>query len=108
MVDDQGFDSVTEARKFARDALHSLDGENRGRMFVEHGTARFEVAGTAMSRLVCHRSFRAEQEESWAILSRSPGPEGHSVEVPMGSAKGYIPLASSTISDPSKRRWKNS
>jgi hypothetical protein len=91
MVDDRGFDTLTEARKSAREALHSLDGRNRGRMFVEHGTARFEVAGTAMSRLVCHRSFNAEQEGSWAILSRSPGPEGDSVEVPMGSAKGYIP-----------------
>lgn len=91
IVDDQGFDTVTEARKSARDALHSLDGKNRGRMFVEYGTARFEVAGTTMSKLVCHRSFNAEQEGSWVILSRSPGPEVDSVEVPMGSATGYIP-----------------
>jgi hypothetical protein len=44
-----------------------------------------------MSKLVCHRSFNVEQEGSWAILTRSPGPKSDSVEVPMGSAKGYIP-----------------
>ena len=90
-VDDQGFDDVTAARKAAQQALHSLDGDKRARVVVEHGSARFEVAGTLGSKLVCHRNSDADDENSWAILSRPRRAAGESVEVPIGRMKGFIP-----------------
>jgi hypothetical protein len=91
IVDAQGFNTLTEARKAARGALHSLDGDKRQRLVVEHGSARFEVAGTVASKLVCHRNPTAEQEDSWAILARPEEATDKSVEVPMGPMKGFIP-----------------
>ena len=91
IVDAQGFTTVAEARKVARGALRSLDGDQRERLVVEHGSARFEVAGTVASKLVCHRNPTAEREDSWAILSRPEEVTHESVEVPMGPMKGFIP-----------------
>lgn len=92
LVDGQGFDSVGGALEAAGAALNALDGKARGRLAVEHGLARFEVVGDVGSRLVCHRSPDADEESSWAVLVRPGRPTDESVEVPMGDAKGFIPL----------------
>ena len=91
IVDDQGCTTVAEARIAAREALHALDGDKRERVVVEHGSARFEVAGTVVSKLVCHRNSYAERDDSWVILARPGQDADGSVEVPMGSMKGFIP-----------------
>jgi len=91
VVNGQGVNTAAEARNSARDALHALDGDKHERLVVEHGAARFEAAGSATSTLVCHRNSDAEQEDSWSILSRPEQPSDASVEVPMGSTKGFIP-----------------
>lgn len=91
VVNAQGFNTVTEARRAARAALRSLDGDKRERLIVEHGSARLEVAGTVASKLVCHRNPTAEREDSWAIMSRPEEVTHQSVEVPMGPMKGFIP-----------------
>lgn len=91
VVGAKGFNTVTEARRAALAALRSLDGDKRERLVVEHGSARFEVAGTVASKLVCHRNPTAEREDSWAILSRPEEVTYKSVEVPMGPMKGFIP-----------------
>lgn len=90
-VNGRGIGTLTEARKVAQEALHSLDGDKRARVVVEHGSARFEVAGTLPSKLVCHRNPDADDENSWAILSRTGHASDESVEVPMGRMKGFIP-----------------
>ncbi|MBT2550976.1 hypothetical protein J7I85_22220 [Arthrobacter sp. ISL-65] len=90
-VNGQGIDALTEARKTARDALHSLDGNKHERVVVEHGSARFEVAGSLPSKLVCHRNPEGDNDFSWAVLSRTGQAADESVEVPMGPMKGFIP-----------------
>lgn len=55
-VDKRGFGSAAEARRLADEALHSLDGAKRGRLTVEHGSARFEVAGGVKAGMVCHHA----------------------------------------------------
>lgn len=90
-VDGQGVDNLTEARKAAEEALHSLDGNKHERVIVEHGPARFEVAGAVPSKLVCHRNPDADNDFSWAILSRTGHASEEPVEVPMGRMKGFIP-----------------
>lgn len=52
----RGFGSAAEARRLADEALHSLDGAKRGRLTVEHGSARFEVAGGVKAGMVCHHA----------------------------------------------------
>lgn len=91
MVDGQGLASAAEARSAAGAALRSLDGKSRGRLAVEHGAARFEVAGGVGVGLVCHRNADATDEGSWAVLVRSEGVAEESVEVPMGAGSGYMP-----------------
>ena len=90
-VNGQGMDTLTEARKAATGALHSLDGNKYERVVVGHGPARFEVAGALPSKLVCHRNPEADDDFSWAILSRTGHGSGESVEVPIGGMKGFIP-----------------
>jgi hypothetical protein len=90
-VNGEGMDKLAEARKAAAEALHLLDGNKHGRVVVEHGPARFEVAGALPSTLVCHRNPDAGSDFSWAILSRTGQGSGESVEVPMGRMKGCIP-----------------
>lgn len=88
-VNGQGIDTLTEARKAASDALHSLDGNKAERVIVEQGPAR--VAGAVPSKLVCHRNPDADNDFSWAILSRTGHASEESMEVPMGRTKGFIP-----------------
>ncbi|MDQ1058644.1 hypothetical protein QFZ23_002545 [Arthrobacter globiformis] len=90
-VDGQGFSTVAEARKAAGAALHALDGGTRGRLSVDRGSARFEVAGGVALGLVCHRNADATNEGSWAVLVRSAGIADESVEIPMGDVKGFMP-----------------
>lgn len=90
-VNYHGIDMLAGARKEATQALHSLDGTKHERVVVEHGPARFEVAGALPSKLVCHRNSDAGSDFSWAILSRTEGVSHESVEVPMGRMKGFIP-----------------
>lgn len=89
-VNGQGADTLKEARKAATEALHLLDGTKHGRVVVEHGPARFEVAGVLPSKLVCHRNPDAGSDFSWAVLSQA-GRSDESVEVPIGRLKGFIP-----------------
>jgi hypothetical protein len=98
IVDEQGFDTVAEARAAADAALSALDGNTRGRLTVEHGSARLEVVGSTSSGLVCHRNSEAADEGSWAVLVRPGQVTEESVEVPMGDAKGFIP--SRWVNDP--------
>jgi hypothetical protein len=98
IVDEQGFDTVAEARAAADAALSALDGNTRGRLTVEHGSARLEVVGSTSSGLVCHRNSEAADEGSWAVLVRLGQATEESVEVPMGDAKGFIP--SRWVNDP--------
>lgn len=87
----QDIGNPTEARKAATEALHALDGDKHERVVVEHGTARFEVAGALPAKLVCHRNPDADSDFSWAILSQAGHGSDESVEVPMGRMKGFIP-----------------
>lgn len=90
-VNGQGIDTLAEARTAATEALQSGDGNKYERVVVEHGTARFEVAGSLPSKLVCHRNPDAASDFSWAILARTGHASEDSVEVPMGRMKGFIP-----------------
>ena len=91
-VNGHGIDTLAEVRKVAKQHLHILDGERHHRLVVEHGSARFEVAGSLPSKLVCHRTNDVESELSWAVLE-NPGPvEDQSIEVPIGRIEGFIPL----------------
>lgn len=91
-VDEQGFGTLAEARRAAGEALHALDGKKRGRLFVAHGAARFEVAGGVGLGLVCHRSANAADEGSWAVMVRPGQVSDESVEIQMGKIKGLMPL----------------
>lgn len=91
-VDGQEFASAGEARKAASAALRSLDGNASAHLYVEHGSARFEVAGSAGTGLVCHRNPDVSKDASWAVLVRTDQAADDSVEVPMGDVKGFIPL----------------
>lgn len=90
-VNGKGYNTVTEVRRAATAALHSLDGNKNWRLTVEHGTARFDASGSASSGLVCHRTPDADKVGSWAILGRSDAPEAEAAEVPMGGLTGSIP-----------------
>ncbi|WP_261792164.1 hypothetical protein [Arthrobacter sp. PM3] len=90
-VDDLELNTVAEARKAANAALKALDGKAGGRLVVEHGAARFEVAGGVGLGMVCHRNSDASDERSWAVLVRPGQPTDKAVEVPMGDVKGLIP-----------------
>lgn len=89
-VDAEGFATVEEARSAALAALGSLDGKNAGRLSVDHGSARFEVAGGVEPGMVCHRNADSTDENSWAVL-QSAGAADESVEVPMGDVKAFMP-----------------
>ncbi len=91
-VDKRGFGSATEAWRVADEALHSLDGAKRGRLTVEYGSARFEVAGGVEAGMVCHRNAVAADDGSWVVLVHPAGRTDQSVEVPMGGLKGLMPL----------------
>ena len=91
LVDRRRFGTAPEAREAALAALRSLDGKSRGRLAVEYGSARFEVAGGVGGGMVCHRNADATNEGSWAVLARSEGVADESVEVPMGAGSGYMP-----------------
>ena len=90
-VNGRGIDTLSEARKTARQQLDLLDGERFHRLVVEHGPARFEIAGRLPSKLVCHRNGDAENDFSWAVLQNPGQPEDRSVEVPIGRIEGFIP-----------------
>lgn len=90
-VNGKGIETLSEARKTARQQLDLLDGERFHRLVVEHGPARFEVAGSLPSKLVCHRNGDAENDFSWAVLQNPGQPEDRSVEVPIGRIEGFIP-----------------
>ena len=90
-VNGHGFRTVADARVAAIDALHALNGTTRGRLIVEHGSARFEAAGSAVSGLVCHRTAHMEQVDSWAVLSQAGTLENESVDVSMGSVRASLP-----------------
>lgn len=92
IVEGQAHGSEAQARKAASDALHSMDGQAKGRLTVECGTARFEVAGGVPSGFVCHRNVDAANEGSWAALTRSGQAKDESVDVSVGKAKGFMPL----------------
>lgn len=89
-VDVEGFETVEEARSAAIAALRSLDGKKSGRLSVDHGSARFEVAGGVGQGMVCHRNADSTDENSWAVL-QSAGVADESVEVPMGDVQGFMP-----------------
>jgi hypothetical protein len=91
-VDGQGFASVAEARKAASAALRALDGNTSAHLHVEHGSARLEMAGSAGTGLVCHRTSDISKDASWAVLVRTDQAAENSVEVPMGDVKGFMPL----------------
>jgi hypothetical protein len=80
------------AREAASDALNALDGDARWRLSVEHGSARFEVAGDASQGLVCHRNPLGSRDEPWWVLDRGSHPGDDVVEVPMGEMKPSLPL----------------
>jgi hypothetical protein len=90
-VNGRGIDTLTEARQVAKQELDILDGERHHRLVVEHGPARFEVAGSLPSKLVCHRNHDADIDFSWAVLQSHNQAEDWSVEVPIGRIKGFIP-----------------
>jgi hypothetical protein len=90
-VNGRGIDTLTEARKAAKQELDILDGERHHRLVVEHGPARFEVAGSLPSKLVCHRNHDADNDFSWAVLQSHEQAEDRSVEVPIGRIGGFIP-----------------
>lgn len=90
-VNGRGIDTLTEARKVAKQELDILDGERHHRLVVEHGPARFEVAGSPPSKLVCHRNHDAENELSWAVLQSHGRAGDGSVVVPIGRIEGFIP-----------------
>lgn len=90
-VDEQGFANADEARLAADAGLRSLDGKKHGRLTVKHGSARFEVAGDPRLGMLCHRNADARNEASWAVLARSAGAGGASVEVPIGDVKALMP-----------------
>jgi len=89
-VDAEGFATVAEARSAAIAALRSLDGQKSGRLSVDHGSARFEVAGGVDPGMVCHRNADSTDANSWAVL-QSAGVAEDSVEVPMGDVQGFMP-----------------
>lgn len=91
-VDGKEYVSGAEARDAATAALRALDGVASSHVFVEHGSARFEVAGSAAKGLVCHRNPEVSNDASWAVLVRTDQAADNSVEVPMGDVKGFIPL----------------
>ena len=91
-VDGQEFASGAEAREAATAALRALDGDASAQVYVEHGSARFEVAGSAGKGLVCHRNPDVSTDVSWAVLVRIDQAADNSVEVPMGDVKGFLPL----------------
>lgn len=90
-VDGKGYSTVTEVRKVAIAALHSLDGNKNWRLTIEHDTSRFDASGSAGSGVVCHRTSGTDEVGSWAILERSDKPEVEITEVSMGRIKGAIP-----------------
>jgi hypothetical protein len=91
-VDGRGFASAAEARAAAGAVLRALDGEKGGRLSVEHGPARFEVAGAVNPGFICHRSVDPAEERSWAVLVRAGKVADEAVEVPMGGLKGFMPV----------------
>lgn len=91
-VDGQEFVSRAEAREAATAALRALDGDASAHVYVEHGSARFEVAGSARKGLVCHRNPDVSTDVSWAVLVRTDQAADNSVEVRMGDVKGFLPL----------------
>lgn len=90
-VNGRGIDTLAETRKVAQQHLRILDGERHRHLVVEHGSARFEVAGSLPSKLVCHRTNNAESDFLWAVLENPEPAEGHPIEVPMWRVKGSIP-----------------
>lgn len=90
-VNGRGIDTLTEASKVAQQELDMLDGERHHRLVVEHGPARFEVAGSLPSKLVCHRNHDAENDFSWAVMQSHGRVGDMSVEVPIGRIEGFIP-----------------
>lgn len=90
-VNGQGFANADEARLAADTGLLSLDGRKHGRLTVNHGSARFEVAGNPRLGMLCHQNADARNEASWAVLARSAGTGGASVEVPIGDVKALMP-----------------
>ena len=91
-VDGQEFASVAEAREAAGAALRALDGNASAHLYVGHGPARFEAAGSAGTGLVCHRNPDVSRDASWAVLVRTDQAADDSVEVSMGDVKGSMPL----------------
>ena len=92
LVDGRSLSTAAEAREAAFAGLHSLDGKSRGRLAVEFGSARFEVAGGVGVGMVCHRNADATNEASWAVLMRSEEGADESVDVPMGAGSGHMPV----------------
>ena len=91
-VDGQEFVSVAKARTAASAALRALDGNASAHLYVGHGSARFEAAGSAGTGLVCHRNADVSKDASWAVLVRTDQAAEDSVEVPMGEVKGSMPV----------------
>ncbi len=91
-VGGRGMRTVAEAREAAAGALRALDGTKGGRVSVERGGARFEVAGAVHPGFICHRTTDASDEGSWAVLVRTGPVPDQSVEIPMGGPKGFMPL----------------
>ncbi|WP_258062450.1 hypothetical protein [Arthrobacter sp. B0490] len=91
-VDAQGYSTIAEAREAAGAALRALDGTKGGRVSVERGDARFEVAGAVHPGFICHRTADASDEGSWAVLVGTGPVPDQSVQVPMGGPEGSMPL----------------
>lgn len=90
-VDSKRYGTVSEMRKAALAALRSLDGKKNWRLTVEHGAARFDASGSAVTGLVCHRTPDADKVGSWAILEQPEKAGAGTVGVPMGGLNGTIP-----------------
>lgn len=92
LVDGKEYGSAVKARNAVSEALRSMDGRTKGTLAVERGSARFEVAGGVPTGFVCHWNIDAANEGSWAVLVRDGQTRNESVDVPMGNAKGLMPL----------------
>lgn len=91
-VDGRGMSTVAEAREAGARALRALHGTKGGRLSVERGDARFEVAGAVHPGFICHLTTDASDDGSWAVMVRTGPVPDQSVEIPMGGPKGFMPL----------------
>lgn len=89
-VNGKGLNTMSEARSVASASLRALDGDEKWLLRIKHGSARFDVAGSAQYGLLCHRTFDDLKKGSWRTLE-NPSSTSEFVEVRMGGASGEFP-----------------